>query len=82
MIQGSGWEKFYDDFKRIDLSFHHFGYKSDKDIFNFFKGIDVYLCTSDTKVPACLRGDVLWNTVVSTEVGISKDLLQKGGFIP
>lgn len=81
VIQGSGWEKFYDDFKRIGLSFHHFGYKSDKDIFDFFKGIDVYLCTSDIEggpLPV-LEAMSFGIPVVSTEVGISKDLLQKGG---
>lgn len=83
VIQGIGWEKYYKDLKESGVKYTHHRLTSDSEALKFFELIHVYLCTSDYEggplpVLESLASGV---PVVSTNVGVAADALEKGGGI-
>ncbi|WP_242091608.1 glycosyltransferase family 4 protein [Aestuariivivens sediminicola] len=83
LIQGRGWEQFYNDFEEIGVKFTHQKLTSDRKALKFFESIHVYLCTSDFEggplpILESLASGV---PVISTNIGIAADALKKGGGI-
>lgn len=81
VVQGSGWENYYDEFNRIGLKYNHRSFTSDGNNLKFFENIHVYMCTSDIEggpLPV-LEAMASGVPVISTKVGMALDLLEEGG---
>jgi len=83
IVQGTGWDKYYDLFEKIGVNYKHYKFSEIKNMYNFFEKIHVYLCTSDVEggpFPV-LESLICGIPVISTKVGMSLDLLKQGGGI-
>ena len=83
ILHGGGWEKYFKEFKKYNIPYEHYKMTADQNVFKFFEKIHVYLCTSDFEggpLPV-LESLASGIPVVSTNTGISADLLTVGGGI-
>lgn len=83
IIQGSGWDRYYNDFKDVGIKYTHHKLTADSEALKFFELIQVYLCTSDFEggplpVLESLASGV---PVISTNIGVAADALKNGGGI-
>lgn len=83
IVQGSGWERYYNDFKDLGIKYTHHKLTADSEALKFFELVHVYLCTSDFEggplpVLESLASGV---PVVSTNIGVAADALKNGGGI-
>lgn len=81
VLQGGGWEKFFEKFDLLKIPYEHFKFTDQKKALHFFERIHVYLCTSDYEggpfpVLESLASGI---PVVSTNIGISRDSISLGG---
>lgn len=82
-LQGKGWGAFYQEFHKHKIPFVHRKFSNRAKALQFYNEIDLYLCTSDYEGGPFPVLEAMANAVpiVSTKVGMAKDLITKGGGI-
>lgn len=81
VVQGHGWEKIIPFFLNEGIDVKNLGFKTPRNAMKAYRHIDLYVCSSDVEggplpVIESLASGV---PVVSTTVGVSNELLEKGG---